>query len=118
MLMKIDCVMIRVGDLDTARDFYRDHLGLVELWRDDSEPAIGMGFPESDAEIVLHSIDLPARVDVTYLVEDVERSIRELRAGGAEVVREPFDIAIGKCATFLDPFGNEISILDMTKGPR
>ena len=118
MLRKIDCVMVRVNDLDQARDFYRDRLGLAELWRDDSQPAIGMGFPESDAEIVLHLMDLPARIDVHYLVDDVERSVHELREQGVHIVQEPFDIPIGRCAVLLDPFGNSVSILDMSKGPR
>ncbi|OGO52506.1 MAG: hypothetical protein A2148_08380 [Chloroflexi bacterium RBG_16_68_14] len=111
-------MMVRVDDLDQARDFYRDRLGLIELWRDDSEPAVGMRFPESDAEIVLHMMELPQRIEVHYLVDSVERSIGELRAHGVKVVRQPFDVAIGKCAVFLDPFGNAVSILDMTKGPR
>jgi predicted enzyme related to lactoylglutathione lyase len=105
--------MVKVNDLNQARDFYRDRLGLAELWRDDSQPAIGMGFPESDAEIVL-----PARIDVHYLVDDVERSVHELRQRGVHIVKEPFDIPIGKCAVLLDPFGNSVSILDMSKGPR
>lgn len=118
MLKKIDCVMVKVDNLDQARDFYRDRLGLSELWRDDSQPAIGMGFPESDAEIVLHLMHLSARIDVHYLVDDVDRSVHELREQGVHIVEEPFDIPIGKCAVLLDPFGNAVSILDMSKGPR
>jgi catechol 2,3-dioxygenase-like lactoylglutathione lyase family enzyme len=66
VLKKIDCVMVKVDNLGQARDFYRDRLALNELWRDDSQPAIGMGFPESNADIVLHMMDLPARIDVYY----------------------------------------------------
>jgi predicted enzyme related to lactoylglutathione lyase len=110
--------MVKVNDLEQARDFYRDRLGMTELWRDDSEPAIGMGFPESDAEIVLHLMDLPAGINVHYLVDDVERSVRELRVQGVRIVEEPFNIPIGKCAVLSDPFGNRLSILDMSKGPR
>jgi catechol 2,3-dioxygenase-like lactoylglutathione lyase family enzyme len=118
VLKKIDCVMVKVEDLDQAREFYRDRLGLVELWRDDSEPAIGMGFPESDAEIVLHRMDLPARIDVHYLVDDVDGSVDELREQGVHIVQGPFDIPIGRCAVLLDPFGNTVSILDVSKGRR
>ena len=110
--------MVKVDDLNQARDFYRDRLGLSELWHDDSQPAIGLGFPESDAEIVLHLMDLPAHIHVHYLVDDVERSVRELRQQGVYIAEEPFDIPTGKCAVLLDPFGNAISILDMSKGPR
>jgi lactoylglutathione lyase len=118
VLRKIDCVMVRVDDLERARCFYVERLGLSERWRDDSQPSIGMGFPDSDAELVLHTMDLPFRIEVTYLVDDVVASINELKAQGVQVVREPFEIPIGKCAVFNDPSGNEVSILDMTKGPR
>ncbi|MEU4242987.1 VOC family protein [Actinoplanes sp. NPDC026619] len=36
MLRKIDCVMVRVADLDAGVAFYTDRLGLTELWRDDT----------------------------------------------------------------------------------
>ena len=115
MLKKIDCVMVKVGDLDSARDFYRDQLGLIEHWRQDS--SVGMRFPENDAEIVLHTFDLSPRREVNYLVENVERSLQELKTHGVKVVNEPEEIEIGKWAAFEDPFGNVVCILDMTKGP-
>jgi catechol 2,3-dioxygenase-like lactoylglutathione lyase family enzyme len=34
MLQRIDCVMFRVDDLDSALAFYRDVMGLVPRWRD------------------------------------------------------------------------------------
>jgi lactoylglutathione lyase len=36
-------------------------------------------------------------------------------AGGEPVVA-PFDIAIGRCARVRDPFGNELTLLDQSKG--
>ena len=38
-----------------------------------------------------------------------------LRAGG-EAVSRPFDIVIGRCARVRDPFGNELVLLDQSKG--
>lgn len=52
LLRKIDCVMIRVDNLDAAREFYQQSLGLEPLRSDEHSVALGM--PESDAEIVLH----------------------------------------------------------------
>ena len=34
MLLRIDCVMYRVDDLDSALAFYRDVMGLVPQWRE------------------------------------------------------------------------------------
>jgi predicted enzyme related to lactoylglutathione lyase len=117
MLRKIDCVMIRVDDLDAAAAYYADAFGLRPLWRDASQ--VGLGFPETDAEIVLHTEpDLPPDGLVHYLVADAVSAVREAQAKGCAIVRPPFDIRIGKCAVIRDPFGVTLCILDMTKGPR
>jgi lactoylglutathione lyase len=117
MLRKIDCVMIRVEDPEAAALYYSEVFGLRRLWQD--ETSVGMGFPETDAEVVLHcNPEIPSRVDVYYLVDDVIYSVRVLRQSGCTVLAEPFDIPIGKCAVVRDPFGTTLSMLDMTRGPR
>ena len=116
MLKKIDCVMIRVDDLKAATDYYSEVFGLRPLWRD--ELSVGLGFPETDAEIVLHrNPDLP-NPDVHYLVDSVGEAVRLFHEKGCQILVEPFDIPIGQCAVIQDPFGTPLSILDMTKGPR
>ncbi len=78
-----------------------------------------MGMPETDAEIVLHTnVDMPKEISVHYLVDEVVAAVETLRAKGCVIRAEPFEIVIGKCAVLEDPFGNILSILDMTKGPR
>jgi lactoylglutathione lyase len=117
MLRKIDCVMIRVEDPEAAAVYYSDVFGLRRIWQD--EASVGLGFPETDAEVVLHrNPEVPSQVDVHYLVDDVVLSVRILRESGCRVLGEPFDIPIGKCAVVRDPFGTTLSILDMSKGPR
>lgn len=115
MLRKIDCVMVRVDDLDTASTFYTQNLGLHPLWRDES--SIGMGLPDTDAEVVLHTMDLPPEWNVYYLVDDVRSAVSTWPPEG-HIIRAPFEIEIGWCAVLADPFGNPVGILDMTKGPR
>ena len=117
MLRKIDCVMIRVADVQAAARFYAETFDLRPIWQDGE--AVGLGLPETDAEIVLHNNpDIPSRVEVHYLVDDVAAAVEGFRQTGCEIVEEPFDIAIGKCAVIRDPFGMTMCILDMTKGPR
>ena len=116
MLKKIDCVMIRVEDMQAAVTYYTDVFGLRPVWWD--EMSTGLAFPETDAEIVLHrEQNIPSRVEVHYLVDDVIVAVRTFAAKGCRVLVEPFDIAIGKCAVIEDPFGIRLCILDMTKGP-
>ncbi|HKF16631.1 MAG TPA: VOC family protein [Candidatus Dormibacteraeota bacterium] len=116
-LRKIDCVMIRVADARAAAEFYSSVFGLRRLWEDDT--AIGLVFPESDAEIVVHTdADIPSDVEVHYLVDDVVEATKAFVAGGCRMLVEPFDIVIGKCAVIADPFGTRLCILDSTRGPR
>lgn len=117
MLKKIDCVMIRVENLNAAKEYYSEVFGLKFLWGD--ENSVGLGFPETDAEIVLHTnSDIPSDVEVYYLVDNVESAVSALQARECTTVVGPFDISIGKCAIIRDPFGIQLCILDMTKGPR
>ena len=117
MLRKIDCVMIRVDDVEAAAAYYTEVFGLRPNWSGDD--SIGLVFPETDAEIVLHrDPDIPSRVEVHYLVDDVVAVVADYVAKGCRLLVEPFDIAIGKCAVIKDPFGTRLCILDMTKGPR
>jgi predicted enzyme related to lactoylglutathione lyase len=109
--------MIRVEDVETAARYYAEVFGLQPQWSGDS--AIGLVFPESDAEIVLHSDPgIPSAVEVHYLVDDVIAAVAHYAALGCQILVAPFDITIGKCAVIRDPFGIRLCILDMTKGPR
>ena len=117
MLRKIDCVMIHVNAIKAAANYYANVFGLLPQWSADD--SIGLRFPESDAEIVVHSNpDMPSDVEVHYLVDDVVAAVTEYKGHGCRVLVEPFDIAIGKCAAITDPFGTRLCILDMTKGAR
>jgi catechol 2,3-dioxygenase-like lactoylglutathione lyase family enzyme len=70
MLRKIDCVMIRVEDVDASAAYYAKFFGLRPKWS--GEGAVGLVFPETDAEIVLHrETTIPSSVEVHYLVDDV-----------------------------------------------
>lgn len=114
MLRTIDCVMLHVDDLEAGAAFYELVFGLRRNWRD--ETSLGMGLPESDTEIVLHTMDI--NVSVHYLVDGVDAVVPSYIAQGCVLRVAPFDIVIGRCAVLADPFGNDIAILDMTKGPR
>jgi lactoylglutathione lyase len=117
MLRKIDCVMIRVEDVDLSAAYYAKVFGLRPKWSGDG--AVGLVFPETDAEIVLHrETAIPSSVEVHYLVDDVVVAVAHYAAEGCEILVAPFDITIGKCAVIRDPFGTRLCVLDTTKGLR
>jgi lactoylglutathione lyase len=117
MFKKIDCVMIRVDDVAAGEKFYSQVFGLKSLWREAG--SVGMGFPETDAEIVLHnSAEIPHKVEVHYLVDDVVAAVKIYAEKGCRVLVPPFDVLIGKCAVIQDPFGTTICLLDLSSGRR
>jgi lactoylglutathione lyase len=109
--------MIRVESVEAAAAYYARVFGLRPIWS--GEGSIGLVFPESDAEIVLHSDpSIPSPVEVYYVVDNVLAAIRSCAKEGCEILVAPFEIHIGKCAVIRDPFGTRLCILDKTKGSR
>jgi catechol 2,3-dioxygenase-like lactoylglutathione lyase family enzyme len=104
MLLRIDCVMFRVANIDPALAFYRDVMGLVPRWREGN--MAGLDFLHTrGTELVLHTDPNIPEVDVNYAVEDVAAALPTLMEAGCRVVAGPFPIAIGNCAVITDPFG-------------
>ena len=117
MLRKIDCIMIRVDDVEAASAYYAKIFGLRPQWSGDD--SIGLLFPETDAEIVLHNAPaIPSSVEVHDLVDDVVDAVAHFTAQGCQILVAPFPITLGNCAVMRDPFGTRLCILHMTKGPR
>ena len=113
LFRKIDCLRIPVPELDAGLTFYRDMLGHEVIWR--TATAAGLLMPESDAEIVIHTEGGGMEVDL--LVASAPESAAIVEQMGGRVVVAPFDIQIGKCTVVEDPWGNELVLLDMSKGP-
>jgi predicted enzyme related to lactoylglutathione lyase len=108
----IDCIRIPVPSLEAGLAFYRDQLGHDLLWH--TEDQAGLRLPETASEIVLYTEPLGMEVD--FLVDSVDEAAARFDLAGGRVVTPPFDIPIGRCAVVEDPFGNEMVILDMSKG--
>jgi lactoylglutathione lyase len=111
LFRKLDNLLLRVADLDAAISFYRDHLGHRVLWR--SDEAVGFALPDTDAELVVH-LKIGPETDV--IVDNVDEAFAFFLSAGGEAIELPFDIAIGRCARVRDPFGNELTLLDQSKG--
>lgn len=48
----IDCISLKVDDLEKAINFYAGKLGHTLLWR--TQTSAGLGFPNSKSELVLY----------------------------------------------------------------
>ena len=113
MLKRVDRVLLRVPQLESAVKYYRDVLGMA--------PASGKrggnvaGFKlGADAELVLHADpDRPA--EATYfLVDDVRDLYRRRDALKLRFKSAPAQVSRGFVATVSDPFGNVLLLLDRT----
>jgi catechol 2,3-dioxygenase-like lactoylglutathione lyase family enzyme len=77
LFRKLDNHLLGVADLDAAISFYRGRLG-HRLWR--SDEAAGFGFPETDAELVVH-LHIGPETDI--VVADVNEAFAAFLKAGA-----------------------------------
>lgn len=112
LIQKVDCIRLSVADLESGLSFYRDQLGLELIWR--TERAVGLGMPDDTTEIVLHTERQRPEIDLE--VESADAAAVQIERAGGEVRVPPFDIQIGRCVVIGDPWGNELVLLDTTKG--
>ena len=108
----VDCVQIPVPDLDAGLAFYRDALGHKLIWR--TPTAAGLQMTDSASEIVVQTErpELEANLSTTSADTAARRFVQ---AGGSLIV-PPFDIALGRCVVAQDPWGNQLVMLDHTRG--
>jgi catechol 2,3-dioxygenase-like lactoylglutathione lyase family enzyme len=112
MLRKIDRILLRVPQLESAVKYYRDVLGMKLLRQ---EPRLAnLKLADGDTELVLHTDpDLPTEA-IYYLVDSV-RDLYERRAKlKLTFASPPTPVSRGFRATVKDPFGNVLLILDRT----
>jgi predicted enzyme related to lactoylglutathione lyase len=108
----IDSVKVPVPSLSGGIDFYGKRLGHSLIWR--TSEAAGLKLPDSDSELVIYTQNRGIEID--WLVDSVDAAVQRWRESGGTVVAGPFDIKIGRCAVLHDPWGNELVVLDGSKG--
>jgi predicted enzyme related to lactoylglutathione lyase len=113
ILRKVDAVTVGVPDLDTGIHFYVDVLGHRMKWRNDGIGQAGLELPDGDSEIVLTT---EHGYEPNWLVESVDAAVEVFRSNGGQVIAEPFDIPVGRLGVVLDPFGNALVLIDLSKG--
>lgn len=110
---KIDAVTVPVPDLDTGLDFYGRVLGHRTAWRNDAVGQAGLHLADADSELVLTTRQ---SYQPNWLVDDVPACVQVFLDHGGELVREPFDLPVGRAAVVRDPFGTLLVLVDLSKG--
>jgi predicted enzyme related to lactoylglutathione lyase len=102
-------------DVNNLLPFYRDTLGLkvgleapgFVVFGDPNAPAVALG---THSEVHGKAVD-PARHIVGFDVDDVKAEAARLKAAGVEFIEEPNNFGGGWIATFKDPEGNLLQLL-------
>ena len=113
ILRKVDAVTVRVPDIDAGIHFYVEVLGHRMKWRNDAIGQAGLELPDGDSELVLTT---EHGYEPNWLVESVDHAVEVFRSNGGDVIAEPFDIPVGRLGVVIDPFGNALVLLDLSKG--
>jgi hypothetical protein len=100
-----------VPDLAAGLAFYRDGLGHEVVWQ--TERMAGLRFAGSETELVL-SLDLAPETDL--LVASVPAAVEAVVAAGGAVIAAPRPIPVGRVAVVSDPFGNRLTLVDLSRG--
>jgi predicted enzyme related to lactoylglutathione lyase len=112
--MKLEFLYLPTRDLQAALALYRDELGWAEAWRE-GESTVSLTLPGTDVQLMLDATepDGGGAVGPMFVVDDARRFFSErpaaLSAGG-----EPNEIPGGFMATFQDPSGNTIYVMDQS----
>ena len=112
LFSKVDCIRLTVSDLESGLSFYRDKLGHSLIWR--TPQAAGLRMPGTDAEIVIQTESERQEVDIS--VASADKAAQRYTDAGGTLVVPPFDIQIGRCTVVRDPWGNQLVLLDASKG--
>ena len=116
MIKSVWCVTFYVSDLKKASQFYEKTLGLEKKYEFSSY----IGFQCGNLEIGLISQaekrKVPSRKSpsVEFLVDDVDKTYKELKAKGVKFIKELHDETWGgREAAFTDADGNVLGIVQI-----
>jgi predicted enzyme related to lactoylglutathione lyase len=121
-VLGVDNLLLGVGDLEVALDFYTGSLGLPLRFQ---EPSLGVACLRLGSEppgLLLRAGAVHARgprdTPRFWLeVRDARAAAAVLRQRGVELMGEPFEVATGWTVEVSDPWGNVIGLTDYTKDP-
>lgn len=110
--MKLEFLFVPTSDLEASLNLYRDGLGFTEMWREGDTTA-ALTLPGSEVQLMVDSNDPNAPVGPLFVVDSVE-SFHASRPDSLSVVDEPSAIPGGFQATYTEPGGGTIYVIDQS----
>jgi catechol 2,3-dioxygenase-like lactoylglutathione lyase family enzyme len=108
--MKLEFLFVPTSDLNASLALYRDGLGFTEVWRE-GDKTIALALPGSDVQLMLDANDPTAPIGPLFVVDSVE-AFHTTRPETLAVIDGPSEIPGGFMATYHDPGGATIYIMD------
>jgi catechol 2,3-dioxygenase-like lactoylglutathione lyase family enzyme len=107
MKIKLHEIELSSEDPEASKNFYSGVLGLRVLQDHKGLKVFDSGWPSLDVDASVH---FPGKVSISFLVEDIDQFVGDLRAKGIQV-EDPTDGHLGVRAVALeDPDGHRIEI--------
>lgn len=118
VVIHTDFVSVPTQDLETARAFYRDVIGLEEgpVYQRGDAPAIGAEFETGNLTLsVIHCASVgiefsPTSVPIALGVADIEAARAALEERGVTFAAPTMDTGVCHMAHFRDPDGNALML--------
>ncbi|MRG58465.1 hypothetical protein GE115_01035 [Agromyces sp. CFH 90414] len=110
--MKLEFLFAPTADLPASLSLYRDVFGAEEIWRE-GDTTVALGLPGSDVQLMLDANDPDAPAGPVFVVDSVAR-FHEEHAAALEVIEAPMEIPGGFQATYRDPAGLAIYVMDQS----
>src|SRR5690348_1096768 len=115
MIKAIKFASVPVKDQDHALEFYTKKLGLRVITDspfDGKQRWIELGIPRAETKLVLFTAEgqekmIGGFMNITFMADDVETTVRVLKERGVEFVQEPQKADWGTFAVFKDADGNQ-----------
>ena len=121
-VLGVDNVMLAVGDLPQARQFYEATLGLPVKFAVPEAGIVGyrLGLEEPGLMIRVQAMQPSAPRDTPRVwleVKDARAAAAALRQRGAHILGQPMEILTGWAVEVADPWGNVLGLTDYVKQP-
>jgi len=109
--MKLEFLFVPTSDLLGSLALYRDSLGLTEVWRE-GDTTVALAMPDSDVQVMLDANDPTAPVGPLFVVD----SVKAFQADRPDLAVDegPSEIPGGFLATYRDPGGSTIYVMDQS----
>jgi len=117
MIRGIKFASIPVNDQDKAIAFYTEKLGfriMTDQPFNEKQRWVELGIPGAETRVVLfkfdNSLQPGIQMNVSFWTDDVEGTVRDLKAKGVKITMEPKKADWGECAAFQDIDGNNFIV--------